>query len=182
MGKRIDMGICVREGIGRCRRLNSDVANRFSRATHDRYEYQWRAIDASRSNNYPEPGVRDMRDIEDQEFIKSMKDAAARSEQHYAETMKNGAYVQKLIAKAAKQAANNAINDGIRPVLDVPGRAFKYEVQQGLRAACVGREDAAATLMLMSPVLETLQTIKRLIWVILAVLIYIAYRVSGVGL
>lgn len=116
---------------------------------------------------------------EEQEFMRSMKDAQDRSDKHYADTMKKGSYVDKLMAEAARQATANARGDGLHPALDFESRGFKYDVQQGLRAACVGREDTAATFMLMRTVLENQQTIKRLLWVCVAGLIFIGIKVSG---
>jgi hypothetical protein len=120
-----------------------------------------------------------MSDTDDQEFIRVMNDAQARHDKWYADTMKKGSYVQKLTAQAARQAGDNAKNDGVRPVLDVSRRDFRYTVQQGLRAACTGREDTAAVFILMSTVLENQQTIKRLLWVCVACLIFIAIKVTG---
>jgi hypothetical protein len=120
-----------------------------------------------------------MSDADEQEFIRVMKEAQDRNDKWYADTMKKGSYVEKLTAQAARQAGDNAKDDGIRPVLDVPRRDFRYTVQQGLRAACTGREDTAAVFILMSTVLENQQTIKRLLWVAIAILAYIAYRVPA---
>src|SRR5258708_15070226 len=119
-----------------------------------------------------------MSTTDEQEFMQSMKDAQDRSDKHYADTMKKGSYVDKVMAAAARQATESAKNDGLHPELDFENRGLKYEVQQGLRAACVGREDAAATFMLMHTVLENQQTIKRLLWVCVAALIFIAIKVT----
>ncbi|KVD64878.1 hypothetical protein [Burkholderia ubonensis] len=90
---------------------------------------------------------------------------------------KHGSYGMKLVNQAAKTAGVWAQNDGLHPVTTDFGE-YRYRIQQGLRAACVGREDAAATLMLMVAVLDNQQTIKRMLCVALALLAWIAYKLS----
>lgn len=90
---------------------------------------------------------------------------------------KNGSYGLKQVMRASKMAATYAENDGLHPVQEEHGE-FRYRVQQGLRAACVGREDAAATLILMQTALDNQRTIKRLLWVGVLLLAWIAYRLS----
>ncbi|WP_174909511.1 hypothetical protein [Burkholderia diffusa] len=99
------------------------------------------------------------------------------SEQVDDHTQKHGSYGLKLVSTAAKLAANFAQSDGLHPVVDDNGE-LRYRIQQGLRAACVGREDAAATLILMQTVLDNQRAIKRLLWAGLGVLLWIAYRLS----
>ncbi|WP_395350059.1 hypothetical protein [Variovorax sp. UC122_21] len=53
-----------------------------------------------------------------------------------------------------------------------------YSDQQGRRAACHAREDAAATLALQLPVLKDLRSLKLLLWGCFGLLLYIAVRVS----
>ena len=89
----------------------------------------------------------------------------------------HGSYGLKQLIQAAEKATIYAQNDGLHPAVGENGE-FRYRVQQGLRAACVGREDAAATLMLMQTVLDNQHTIKRLLWIGIALLAWIAYRLS----
>jgi hypothetical protein len=55
---------------------------------------------------------------------------------------------------------------------------FIYRPEQGVKAACHGREDAAATLIIQRSILERLQILQWAAWLCIAILIYIAYRVS----
>lgn len=114
----------------------------------------------------------------DREYVEAVQQGKKHQEQMYAETMKKGSYGAKLLAQAARNASNWAENDGLHPTLDVENRDRKYTVKQGLRAACVTREDAAATLVLTSTVLDNQLGIKRLLYVVIALLAYIAYKLS----
>jgi hypothetical protein len=55
---------------------------------------------------------------------------------------------------------------------------LRYTVRQGLQAACQGREDAAAVLLVQLPILKRLDRIRGLLWACAGLLAYIAYRVS----
>lgn len=55
---------------------------------------------------------------------------------------------------------------------------LRYTVRQGLQAACQGREDAAAVLLVQLPILKRLDRIRGLLWVCAGLLAYVAYRVS----
>lgn len=90
---------------------------------------------------------------------------------------KNGSYGLKHVMRASKLAGTAAENDGLHPTENEYGE-FRYRVQQGLRAACVGREDAAATLILMQTALDNQRAIKRLLWVSVLLLAWIAYRLA----
>jgi hypothetical protein len=88
------------------------------------------------------------------------------------------------VALAAEMARSSAIDNGLFPVRDENGE-FVYTAQQGLKAACLAREDAAATLIVQQSVLTRLdsilaglRTIRSLVYVCVAVLAYVAYRVS----
>jgi hypothetical protein len=59
-----------------------------------------------------------------------------------------------------------------------PNGDLQYTQEQGAAAACQGREDAAATLIIQRDVLRRLATLQTTAWSCLAVLIYIAFRVS----
>jgi hypothetical protein len=114
----------------------------------------------------------------DRQFVDSIQAAKQHQEMVYADTLKKGTYGAKALVQAAKTASDGAENDGLHPELDVPNREWRYTVKQGLRAACVTREDAAATLMLQVVTLNNQQSIKRLLWMAIALLAYIAYKLS----
>lgn len=78
---------------------------------------------------------------------------------------------------AAQSARRSVKQDELLPVRDQFGE-FRYTVRQGLKAACYAREDAAATLELQRAVLRRLDRNQHLLWVSIALLAYIAYRLS----
>jgi hypothetical protein len=78
---------------------------------------------------------------------------------------------------AVQSARRSVKQDELLPVRDEFGE-LRYTVRQGLKAACYAREDASATLELQRPVLRRLDRIQDTLWVVLAFLAYIAYRVS----
>jgi len=55
---------------------------------------------------------------------------------------------------------------------------FVYRPEQGIKAACHGREDAAAILIVQRSILERLQILQWSAWLSIVILTYIAYRVS----
>jgi hypothetical protein len=55
---------------------------------------------------------------------------------------------------------------------------FEYELQQGLKAACHNREDVVAIAMIQRALLKRLDILKALLAVAIALLLYLAYRVS----
>jgi hypothetical protein len=77
---------------------------------------------------------------------------------------------------ASKNAGQWAKDAGLHPYLTEDGK-FEYEIQQGLRSAHWAREDSAATLILMRPVLYALRDAKRLLWAVIALLTVVAWRV-----
>ncbi len=100
------------------------------------------------------------------------------------------AHAEKQIMEAARRdsvsrdfygatliAMRYAKQDGLHPAIDEFGEN-RYSVQQGLKAACNAREDVAATLIIQQSVLRRLQGLRALAWSCLAVLCYIAVRVS----
>lgn len=84
--------------------------------------------------------------------------------------------IDKLCHQAAVNSTQWAKDDGLHPVREDFGE-FRYRVQQGLRAAAVGREDSASTLQLMRPTLYFLHRIERALWVVIAMLVVIVWRV-----
>lgn len=53
-----------------------------------------------------------------------------------------------------------------------------HTARQARKAACFAREDAAATLIVQRSILRRLSTLQRLAWASIAVLVFIAYRIS----
>jgi len=115
--------------------------------------------------------------MDDQEFLQMRKAAEKLQEQLLVDAVKSGTYGRRSMAKAAQQASNFAKGDGLHPVTDIESRELRYSIKQGLRAACVSREDAAATLILMPTVLDNQMAIKRLLYVVIALLAYITHKI-----
>lgn len=90
--------------------------------------------------------------------------------------MKGGATERSFYA-AAFAAHQASVSEGLMPSRDEEGE-LAYSVQQGLKVACHAREDAAATLNIQLPALKMLHQVRLLAGSCLAVLLYIAYRVS----
>lgn len=86
-------------------------------------------------------------------------------------------WAEKTWHEAAMRAKSWSMSGGLRPEIDDHGEQ-RYRPAQGIQAACHGREDSAATLMLMMPVLEILDSIQKLLWLCLVVLFYIAAKLS----
>jgi hypothetical protein len=87
--------------------------------------------------------------------------------------------VEKVFFTACWQARNSSRDNGLRPIMDADGE-WRYLPQQGIKAACWGREDAAATLTIQMDLLkavEALQRLKGLLWLCVALLAYIAYKI-----
>jgi hypothetical protein len=78
---------------------------------------------------------------------------------------------------AALVAMRSAQQDELYPAVGEYGET-RYAVQQGLKAACHAREDVTAILIIQQAVLRRLQGVRILAWACLAVLCYIAVRVS----
>jgi hypothetical protein len=79
--------------------------------------------------------------------------------------------------EAAEFARNAIKSDG----LDGEIRShceIRYTVAQGLKAAIHGREDGIATLVLQRSILVRLDSIKSLLWVVIALLFFVAYKIT----
>ena len=85
--------------------------------------------------------------------------------------------VDRQCHEASLNATDWAKQDGLHPERWTDWGEPRYSLQQGLRAAHVGREDSAATLILMRPVLRYLTNIVGLIWVVIALMAIILWRV-----
>ena len=68
-------------------------------------------------------------------------------------------------------------NQEVIPFIDEHGEA-QYSPEQSYKASCHGREDISAILLIQLPVLERLDQIKSLLWVVVIALAYIAYKIS----
>lgn len=84
--------------------------------------------------------------------------------------------VDAMCHEASVNSAIWAEQDGLYPTFDEWNEP-RYKVQQGLRAAHVGREDAAATLILMRPVLRHLRAAIGMLWFVVLLLALILWRV-----
>lgn len=78
---------------------------------------------------------------------------------------------------AALVAMHSAQQDELFPAISEYGET-RYTAQQGLKAACHAREDVTAILIIQQAVLRRLQGLRVLAWACLAVLCYIAVRVT----
>lgn len=70
-----------------------------------------------------------------------------------------------------------ARQDDILPYLD-EFEEQHYTVRQGLKAACHAREDVSSILLIQRPILVRLDKIKKLLWICIALITYIAIRIS----
>lgn len=82
-----------------------------------------------------------------------------------------------LLHEASTNSSLWAEQDGLYPKSYTEWGEPRYTVQQGLRAAHVGREDSAATLILMRPVLRGLRDVSVLLWIVIALLAVILWRI-----
>ena len=93
------------------------------------------------------------------------------------EATKKKSAADRSFTEAAEFAKNQIKSDGldgeIRPYCEV-----RYTVAQGLKAAIHGREDGIATFILQRAILVRLDSIKSLLWVLVALLLFIAYKVA----
>lgn len=90
--------------------------------------------------------------------------------------MKGGA-AERTFYAAALTAHQAAATEGLIPRRNEDGDLV-YSSQQGMKAACHAREDIVALVNIQLPTLKLLHQVKMLLWGCLAVLVYIAYRVS----
>jgi hypothetical protein len=103
------------------------------------------------------------------------KDRAAATSRARGEKPKD--VIDAIFWDACRNASLWAEQDGLHPKSYTEWNEPRYSIQQGLRAAHVGREDAAATLLLMPPVLRGLRTATKLLWLIIGLLILILWRI-----
>ena len=68
---------------------------------------------------------------------------------------------------------SSGLEGEVRPYCEI-----RYTVAQGLKAAVHAREDAAATFILQRDIIIRLDKIKSLLWFAVAVLLYIAFKLT----
>jgi hypothetical protein len=104
------------------------------------------------------------------------KDADRYNEQRKRDLAKRGG-VQGEFFKACLAAYEGSKEEKLVPTRNTDGD-FAWTVSQGSKAACFAREDAAASLMLQMFVLNRLNGLRRIAWLGIALLLYIAYQVT----
>ncbi|TWS00691.1 hypothetical protein [Pseudomonas saxonica] len=85
--------------------------------------------------------------------------------------------VAKDFNNAGELAKHWAEQDGLFPRIDAEGEQH-YRIQQGLRAACKGREDVTSLIIVQNAVLRRLQELRVFAIIGLALLAYIAVRLT----
>ena len=110
------------------------------------------------------------------DYVKLDQDNETLFAKQMEEGMKGGS-AERMFFAAGLAAHKSAISDDLMPSRDGEGELV-YSAQQGLKAASHAREDVAAILNIQLPALKMLHQVKMLLWGCLAVLVYIAYRVS----
>lgn len=85
--------------------------------------------------------------------------------------------VDAFALQAARQVTEWSRQEGLHPDTDDDPERPHYTVQQGLRAAHFAREDAATNLVLLGATLRGQRRILRLLWVTVALLALILWRV-----
>jgi hypothetical protein len=83
----------------------------------------------------------------------------------------------RTFAEATEFARNQIKSDGLNGEVR-PHYEIRYTVAQGLKAAIHGREDGIATLVIQRDILLRLDFINSLLWIVIALLGFIAYKVA----
>jgi hypothetical protein len=78
---------------------------------------------------------------------------------------------------AGQKARHSVKENGLLPARNEDGE-FEYIAQQGFKAACHAREDVVAILHIQRAVLSRLDRNRGLLWIVILLLIYIAYRLT----
>jgi hypothetical protein len=82
-----------------------------------------------------------------------------------------------LFAQAAEFARDQIKSDGLQGEVR-PHSEIRYTVAQGLKAAIHGREDGIATLILQRDILREFDFLRNLLFIVIALLAFIAYKVA----
>lgn len=89
----------------------------------------------------------------------------------------SGSSAEREFAAACLSARRGARQDELFPSRDNFGE-LSYTAKQGIKAACHGREETAAILLIQQVVLRRLQSVRIFNWIFFVLLCYIAIRVS----
>ena len=114
-------------------------------------------------------------DLTDHQEMARKHEAALRN--RHLEAMRTADAVGREVGVAIELARQGLVGNELIAAAVIDGRA-EHSLQQGIRAACLAREDSAATLILLPSIFRRLDRNHRLIWVAIGLLAYIAYRVS----
>jgi hypothetical protein len=79
--------------------------------------------------------------------------------------------------EAAISARRSIKQDDLLPTRTEFG-GQRYTASQGIKAACLAREDSAITLTIQKSILHRLDSMKTMLWICTALLAYIAIRLS----
>jgi len=97
--------------------------------------------------------------------------------QQQTEEAKKSSAADRSFFTAGQQAHHSVKENGLLPRRNADGE-FEYDLQQGLKAACHGREDVVAVLILQRDLLARLDRNHKLLLAALVLLVYIAYRLT----
>ena len=78
---------------------------------------------------------------------------------------------------AVLAAYQTSKEEQLLPARNSEGELF-WTTAQGVKAACYARQDASATLLLQLNQLSWLKSLRYLAWIIIALLVYIAYQLT----
>jgi len=121
---------------------------------------------------------------EDDDFVKKCEqedreDRAAQKAfyEKEIEKAKKGSAADRDFFNAAHMARKSTEENGLLPMNYKDGE-YLFTIQQGLKGAVWSREDSAATLFVQRAILQRLDQHRLLLWVVIAILAYIAFRIS----
>jgi hypothetical protein len=93
-------------------------------------------------------------------------------------------YEHQALEAAADSAMRSAWGDGLWPKVDPISNSRTYTIWQGLRAACVGREDSATAVILLTNVLanqkRVMARLNAIIGIGIAILAVQIARLAGI--
>lgn len=116
-----------------------------------------------------------------QESLKShftkMDEESERFFEKQMEDAKKSSAADRDFFSAAQVARYSVKQDGLLPTRNEDGEA-EYTAQQGFMAACQAREDVIAIANIQRSLLLRLDRNRNLLWGVICLLTYIAYRLS----
>jgi hypothetical protein len=83
----------------------------------------------------------------------------------------------RSFAEAAEFAKRSMKSDELIGEV-LPHYQERYTVAQGLKAAVHGREDGIAALVLQRDILVRLDAIKSVLWILVGLMVFVAYKVA----